>query len=112
MKDSTPTKKRDIFGNVYKAQSLWRTIVNLFLVFEKIRWFIIAIFVTVVKNFFFDKSSRISRWTDFYMYKVLLSLYGIKMNSRERDTIRYAKNHKAIFLTNLSSSLDPLIVRY
>lgn len=111
--DTPPlAEKQNAFNNVYKGQSLWRTIKNLFLIFEKIRWLTIVIFITMFKNYILDKTNTISKWIDFYMIKGLFALYGLKIHAREREVLRYAKNHKAIFLTNLSSSFDPLIVRY
>lgn len=112
MQTTHQTPKLNLFNSIYDAQSLWRTFKNLLLIVEKVRWFVIAILVTIAKNFFLDKNSSAARYLDFYMFKYLLALLGVKMNSRDRETLRFAKKNKAIFLTNLSSSIDPLITRY
>lgn len=112
MHTTRETNSLNIFGSIYRAQSLWSTFKNLLLIVEKVRWLTIAIIVTVCKNFIIDRSSCLSKTADYYGIKFLLALLGVKMNSRERDTINFAKRNKAIFLTNLSSSLDPLIARY
>jgi len=112
MQTTQASSKLDVFNSIYRSQSLWSTFKNLLLIVEKVRWFVIAILVTIGKNLVLDKSSTCARFLDYYMFKYLLALLGVKMNSRERDTINFAKKNKAIFLTNLSSALDPLITRY
>ena len=112
MYKSSSNKKPIESSYILRARDIWKNIINLFLIFEKIRWFIIVVFITILRNFFFYNDNKICQFTEFYMIKALLALYGVKINSKERETIRYTKTHKGIFLSNLSSSLDPLITRY